>query len=275
VLLGGKSAVITGAGSGLGREIARSFAEQGADLVLVDRDAGAAEKVAGELGGRVGTSFLAVDVSDAEMVAAAFDADGPIERVDILVNSAGIREIAGPLELPVEEWNRVLDVNLNGTFYCCQAAARRMVAAGNGGAIINLAAVGGFVAFANRPAYTASKHAVVGLTRSLAVDLGPHGIRANAICPGLMKTPFTTAFFEDEEFVEKLPVTIPLGRPGEPPDIANAAVFLASPHSSFVSGVALPVDGAFLAGGTFDVRTTPTAFTKRMDVEVDGGETGA
>jgi NAD(P)-dependent dehydrogenase (short-subunit alcohol dehydrogenase family) len=264
------SAVITGAASGLGLEIARAFAREGADLTLLDRDGEACAKVAEELGGEVSASSLALDVADSDAVAEAFAPGGPIERISVLVNSAGIREIAGPLELPPEEWRRVLDVNLNGTFYCCQAAAKRMVEAGEGGAIVNLAAVGGFVAFANRPAYTASKHAVVGLTRSLAVDLGAHGIRANAICPGLMKTPFTAAFFEDEEFLEKLPVTIPLGRPGVPPDIANAAVFLAGPHSSFVSGVALPVDGAFLAGGTFDVRTTPTAFTSRMEVEAEG-----
>lgn len=271
MLLRAETAVITGAASGLGLEIARAFAREGADLVLLDRDAEAGQRVADELDGEVSASFVELDVSDPDAVAAAFAGDGPIERITILVNSAGIREIAGPLELPVAEWRRVMDVNLNGTFYCCQAAGRRMVEEGHG-AIVNLAAVGGFVAFANRPAYTASKHAVVGLTRSLAIDLGPSGVRVNAICPGLMKTPFTAAFFEDEEFLEKLPVTIPLSRPGEPPDIANAAVFLASANSAYINGVALPVDGGFLAGGTFDVRTTPTAFTKRMDVEVEPGE---
>jgi len=266
MLLRGETAVITGAASGLGREIASTFAREGANLVLLDLNAEEVARVAAELAGEasVEATSIGVDISDADAVEAAFatlDASGVTPT--ILVNSAGIREIAGPLELPAAEWQRVMDVNLSGTFYCAQAAAKRMAPAGRG-AIVNLAAVGGFVAFGNRPAYTASKHAVVGITRSLATDLGPSGIRVNAVCPGLMKTPFTTAFFEDEEFVSRLPITIPLGRPGLPPDVAQAALFLASPMASYITGVALPVDGGFLAGGTFEVRSQPTSFNQRM-----------
>lgn len=262
--LDGRVLVVTGGASGLGREMARTFAREGARVVVLDRVEDAAAETVGELNeiGGDGHLSVAVDVSDADSVAAAFERIvAEAGTVDGLVNSAGIREITPILEIGAEEWERVVAVNLTGTFYCAQAAARAMKD-GGGGSIVNISSVAGLAAFENRPAYAATKAGVVGLTMSLARDLAQFKIRANAIAPGLMQTPLTKAYFEDEEFTQKLHISVPAGRPGQPPDIANMAVFLLSDLSDYVSGAVLPVDGAFMASGTFDVREGDTAMNR-------------
>lgn len=256
-MLEGRTAVVTGGGSGLGRRIAERFADAGATVVVVDRDAEAATVVAAGLSG-AGHDARGLDVADEGAVAVAFR---ELPALDVLVNSAGIREISPPLELDEREWRRVIDVNLTGTFLCAQAAARRMVEQGSG-SIVNVASITGLRGFAQRPAYSASKAGVVGLTRSLGQDLAPDGVRVNAICPGLVVTPMTAKYMEDDRFVADLGKSIPMARPGTADDIADAALFLAGPMSKYVTGIALPVDGGFTAAGTFDVSSEGTAFSR-------------
>jgi NAD(P)-dependent dehydrogenase (short-subunit alcohol dehydrogenase family) len=241
-LLEGKVAVITGAAGGIGREIAGLFAAEGARIAGFDR----AQEAGDEL-----NLFVSGDVrSAAEVERAAEAIHAETGRIDILVNCAGVREIANVFDLKPEEWENVLAVNLSGVFYWCQSAARRMRASG-GGSIVNVSSVGGLVGLSHRPAYTASKHGVVGLTKSLARDLGVFGIRVNAICPGLIRTPLTESYFGDDRFEQELAVTVPQGRVGTVSDVADAALYLASDMAAYVNGVALSVDGGWLAEKSF------------------------
>ena len=235
-MLGDRVVLVTGAASGIGREIAERFTAEGARVTGFDRTGDVA------VHGDVRTP---ADVERAvEHVVAA---EG---RIDVLVNSAGVREIGDVYTMASEEWENVIAVNLSGTFYCCQAAARRM-RDGGGGVIVNISSVGGLIGLARRPAYTASKHGVVGLTKSLARDLGPAGIRVNAICPGVIRTPLTEQYFTDDAFEEGLRTVVPQGRVGIAADVADAALYLASDQSAYVSGIALTVDGGWLAEKSF------------------------
>lgn len=235
-MLENRVVLVTGAASGIGREIAERFAREGARVTGFDRE---------------GEVAITGDVRSPAEVEAAVDhvvkAEG---RIDVLVNSAGVREIGDVYTMATEEWDNVIAVNLSGTFYCCQAAARRMRETG-GGAIVNISSVGGLIGLARRPAYTAAKHGIVGLTKSLARDLGPAGIRVNAICPGLIRTPLTEQYFAEDAFEEGLRTVIPQGRAGIAADVADAAVYLASDQSAYVSGISLTVDGGWLAEKSF------------------------
>jgi NAD(P)-dependent dehydrogenase (short-subunit alcohol dehydrogenase family) len=235
-LLEQRVALVTGAASGIGRAIAERFAAEGARVSGFDR--------AGDVTYH-GDVRSPADVDD--VVGRVVAAEG---RIDVLVCSAGVREIGDVYTMPPDEWDNVIAVNLSGTFYCCQAAARRMRESG-GGAIVNLSSVGGLIGLARRPAYTAAKHGVVGLTKSLARDLGPAGIRVNAICPGLIRTPLTEQYFADDAFEEGLRTVVPQGRVGVADDVADAALYLASDQSAYVNGIALTVDGGWLAEKSF------------------------
>jgi len=247
--------VVTGIGGGIGRAVAASFAAEGALVAGIDR----IEPEDGFLGDLAssghGGVFASCDVRSNTAVDAAFASiREKTGRIDILVTCAGVREISSALDLTVAEWETVLAVNLSGTFFACVAASRHMINDARPGAIVTVSSIAGLVGVAHRPAYTASKHGIIGLTKVLARELAPHSIRANVLAPGLIRTPLTETYCADEKFVSTdLPVTIPLATYGLPSDVAQAAVFLASDEARYVTGTVLPVDGGFMAERNFSI----------------------
>jgi meso-butanediol dehydrogenase/(S,S)-butanediol dehydrogenase/diacetyl reductase len=246
----GQGVLITGAGSGIGRETALHFGREGGNIAVGDVDIKMAERTAEEIGKAGGKAVaIAVDVTDPTSVGAyVADAVKHLGRLHVLVNSAGVREIVSVIELPLAEWNRVMGVNVTGTFLMSQAFARHLLATSAKGAIVNLASTLGVVAAPSRAAYTASKHAVVGLTKEMAMELGDKGIRVNAVGPGVTRTPLTERYFQEEAFAQKVRDLHALGRWGETPEIAKAILFLASDDASFITGTTLLVDGGWTAG---------------------------
>ena len=250
--------LVTGAASGIGERSAQAFASEGAVVAVADRDVAGAERVAmaiGKAGGRAHAFELDVaDQKSVTMVVAT--AAKRLGRLDALVNSAGIREIVPVLDLTLEEWTRVMTINVTGTFLCSQAFAKAVIAAKaprpkGGAAIVNIASTLGVTAAPNRAAYTASKHAVVGLTKEMAMELGELGIRVNAVGPGLIHTPLTERYFQDPQQLQRIRDIHALGRWGEPDEIAAAILFLASSDASFCTGTTLVVDGGWTAGKKF------------------------
>ena len=245
--LQGKVAVVSGGGSGIGEGICLRLAEEGASIVVADIDGARAETVAQDLAsnGSVAMPF-AVDVSLYEQVLALVEStERRFGRLDILVTSAGISR-AGPIEqLSIDWWQRVIDVNLNGLFYCCHAAARVMMRQ-KSGKIINIGSLAGLIGIPNNSPYVASKHGVIGLTKALAIDLGPYNINVNCICPQTTLTPQSVQHRSEEFFTAEAHRT-PLDRLPSPEDHAAVALFLASSESDYLTGVVVPVDGGRIA----------------------------
>ncbi len=242
--LDGRLAVVTGGGRGIGQGCALGLARAGANLVLVSRTHGELERVAADaesLG--VQATPVTCDVTDSVAVSQLFDT---LDRVDILVNSAGTNIPEPFVDVTEEHLDQLVELNLKASFRVTQAAARSMQPAG-GGAVVNVTSQMGWVGAQNRSVYCMTKHGVEGLTRALAVELAPHGIRVNSVAPTFIKTPMTAPFFEDEEFRRSVLDQIPLGRIGEVEEVVAGVVFLASPAASLITGASLLVDGGWTA----------------------------
>src|SRR5215217_7139812 len=250
-----KIAVVTGAASGIGQELARALSCAGASVVAVDRDGSGLEETCSSISTERSlplTVDLLEDGAEDVIVGEAVSAFG---SVDVLVNCAGVFPTSPALKLSVEEWDHVLGLNLRAPFLCSQAAARWMVRESRPGNIINIASTAGTIARPGIAHYAASKAALIMLTKVLAIEWAEHDIRVNAVAPGLVETPGVTQGLLDteggrQEHLRKLD-KIPMARPGEPREIAETVLFLASGDSSFVTGHTLFVDGGYSAGHTF------------------------
>ena len=243
----GRVAFVTGGGSGMGRETARLLGEAGARVAICDRDGAAARETAGIVGDAGGTARAEeVDVSDPRAVeravAAATEALGP---VDALVNIAGIYRIAAVEDISDEDWARMFAVHVNGTFHTCRAVLPGMVAA-RSGAIVNMSSLHAIRGQANAAHYAAAKGAVIGLTKSIAREKGPLGIRANAVAPGPIDTPLWRGAVPPDELdavMAKRSEVIPIGRLGEAAEVAQTIVYLLSPAASYITGQVVTIDG--------------------------------
>jgi NAD(P)-dependent dehydrogenase (short-subunit alcohol dehydrogenase family) len=247
--LGGKTALVTGAGSGIGEAIARCFARQGAAVWVVDRDKKSGEATAAGInaaGGRA--EFECADVSDTEAVLALASR---LPTLDILVNNAGIGHVGDLRGTSAADLDRLYAVNVRGPFNCCKAFVPAMLARRRG-SVVSLASIGGVVAVRDRLAYTISKFAVVGLTKSLALDHSHEGVRFNCICPGRVETPFVRArlaeYPDPEKAYREMASTQLNGRMARPAEIAAAALYLAADESEMVTGSTLMIDGGWSAG---------------------------
>lgn len=248
-----KIALITGGGSGIGAAIAKTFAKAGAIVVVADRDLAGATKVASELNaGGFQAVPIALDVSDA---AACEEARRTVlrdfSRLDILVNNAGIGHVGTIVQTTAEDLDRLHSVNVRGVFNMSKAFIDQMLERGSGN-ILNLASIGGIVGIRDRLAYCATKFAVVGITKAMALDHALAGVRVNCICPGRVETPFVSArlaeYPDPERAYKEMAATQALGRMGQPEEIANAALYLASDESAFITGTAFLIDGGWSAG---------------------------
>jgi NAD(P)-dependent dehydrogenase (short-subunit alcohol dehydrogenase family) len=248
--ISGKVALITGAGRGLGAALADAFAAAGATVAAADIDGDSAAASAERLRAAGGdSSAYACDVSDPAGVRALFEAVAARHgRLDILINNAGINIPKPAAELSFDEWSRIIGVNLNGTFACCQAGGALMLEQG-AGCIINICSIHGHVgSYVHQAvAYNASKAGVINLTRSLALEWGARGVRVNGISPGPLATELMATRLANEEYVRKCFERMAIKRIGQPQDIAGAALFLASPAAAWVTGHILAVDGGWLA----------------------------
>lgn len=252
--LSGKVAIVTGAAGTIGRSIANRLHDNGASVVIADIDLGRAEAAVGELKGSLACK---VDISSADSTEAAVAQT--VERfgqVDVLVNNAGVNTFQHRVSVdtfPLEEWNRIISIDLDGLFLMSRAALRPMLAAGKGGRIVNIASVVGLAAMRLQSPFVAAKAGIIHLTRSMALELGPQGVTTNAIAPGSIMSEGTRALFygadgsfaaRTAEFLQH----VPLGRPGSAEEIAEAVLFLVSPGASYINGQVLAVDGGWTAG---------------------------
>ncbi|HEU0113236.1 MAG TPA: SDR family NAD(P)-dependent oxidoreductase, partial [Thermomicrobiales bacterium] len=240
--------LITGGSRGIGKATVARFLDEGARVVACARDAAELDRTVQELAPRGWVHGVPCDVSQPVEVARLVDAAAAaLGGIDILLNNAGIAWEQDFLAMTVEEWDRLLAVNLRGAFLVAQAVARKMVDRGRGGAIVNMSSTNGLVGETRYAHYDASKGGVLQLTKTMALELGRHGIRVNAVCPGYIQTPMSAAI-DDPAFVAAyVRAKIPLGRVGHPDDVAAAYAYLASDDAAFIHGTGLVIDGGQLA----------------------------
>jgi len=247
----GAVAVVTGGAHGIGRATALALADAGAVIVIADLDAEGSAEAAAEIIAAGGRAWAhSADVAREEQVDALFaEAAAREGRIDILVNNAGIAIRRPAVELSLDDWNKVVAVNMTGMFLCARSAARHMIARGRGGAVVNVASIMGLSGGGLYPniSYQTTKGAAVNMTRALAIEWAPHGVRVNAVAPTYVRTRLTAPLFEDPALAERIVAMTPLGRLPEPEDVAAAIAFLASPAAGMITGCVLPVDGGFLA----------------------------
>jgi NAD(P)-dependent dehydrogenase (short-subunit alcohol dehydrogenase family) len=248
--LNGKTAVVIGGTSGIGRAIAHGLADAGANVVASSRRAEEVEKTAAEIEAKNRQTLrITSDVSDKSTLENLLnECVKAFGKVEILVNCAGVTKRTPTLDLPEEEWNWIMETNLTGTLRACQVFGKQMVE-NSYGRIINIASLSTFVALYEVAAYAASKAAVASLTKSLAIEWSQHGVNVNAIAPGVFKTALNTKLLEETQRGQEFLTRTPMKRFGKVEELAGAAVFLASEAASFVNGEVLVVDGGFLASG--------------------------
>ena len=246
--LTGRTALVTGGARGIGLAIVRGLGRHGAGVIVAEIDGNEGEAAVAALQDEgIDASFLSVDVTDPAAVESAFDRAAAERNFRILVNNAGMSQRRPAESYPDEDLERILTLNVKGVFHCMRSAAGRWIAAGGGGAIVNLASFAGVVADPLSAPYAATKGAVVQLTRTCAVEWAKHGIRVNAIGPGYVRTRMTKGALGEPDTHARVLAATPLGRVAEPEDLAGAAVFLASRASEYVTGHVLMVDGGWTA----------------------------
>jgi NAD(P)-dependent dehydrogenase (short-subunit alcohol dehydrogenase family) len=247
--LTGRVALVTGAGSGIGREVARAYARAGAAVVVSDVDETGGDETVRMVREADGDArFIAADVADPAaceaLVRQTVKAHG---RLDVACNNAGIAGESNPTgEHSIDAWERTIDVNLSGVFYCMRHEIPAMLE-NDGGSIVNVASILGDVGFANAPAYVASKHGVVGLTKNAAIEYAKRGIRVNAVGPAFIHTPMIAHLEEKPETLDRLVSAHPIGRLGTSEEVAEFVLWLSGDRASFVTGAYMPVDGGYLA----------------------------
>ncbi|TVQ51436.1 MAG: SDR family oxidoreductase [Phycisphaerales bacterium] len=249
--MNGKTAIVTGAGSGIGRATALLFAARGAKVIVSDVDQSGMEQTVGAIDDAGGEAHLVpCDISQADDVARLIETTiNMFDRLDYACNNAGIEgETAETVECTIENWRRVIDINLMGTWLCMKAEIQHMLEAGEGKAIVNVSSIAALIGFGGLPAYVASKHGINGLTKTAALEYAQRGIRINAVCPGAIETPMIhRVTHHDAQEEAAMIARHPMGRMGTPEEIAELIVWLCTDAASFITGQTIAADGGYVA----------------------------